>query len=91
MPSVDARYDLRQAESALVQSRTLIHSFTLTTVEAVTKKGDKSTVSAKQAATKFFSELKFRKAGLWVMWVFIAIFVLGMSLKIRDLNRERKS
>lgn len=89
MPSVDAEYYLQQAESDLIKSRTVIHSFALATVEAVIGGGVEKTDKARTQAEKFLSELTFRKAGLWVTWVFIALFLVGIYLKIRDLDRAR--
>ncbi len=89
MPSVDAEFYLQQAESDLIKSRTIIHAFALATVEAVIGDGIANADKARAQAEKFLSELTFRKAGLWVTWVFIALFLVGIYLKIRDLDRAR--
>mgnify|MGYP005831352717 CR=1 FL=1 len=89
MPSVDAEYLLQQAESNLIKSRTIIHSFTLTNVEAVIGEGIANTDKARSQAEKFLDELTFRKAGLWATWLFIALFLIGIYFKVRDLDRAR--
>ena len=90
MPSVDARYDLSQAESLLVQIRTLIHSFSLSVVDSRLTEADAKARSARDAARKFFDEIVKRKAGLWITWLFIVLFSIGILIKIQELRKKDK-
>ncbi len=90
MPSVDARYQLSQAKSLLVKSRTVIHSFTLSKSEEPIVEATDKARSAQQAARQFFEELGHRKAGLWVTWIFIILFSIGIILKIRELRNKQR-
>ena len=88
MLSVELRYDISQVESDLVQSRTLIHAFSLATLENSLKEGSATIRAVQDTARNFFEELSYRKIGLWITWFFIALFVLALIIKIRDLNEE---
>jgi len=91
MPSVDARYELSQAKSLLVKSRTVVHTFTLSRMEEPIVKATDKARSAQQAAREFFDELGYRKAGLWATWIFIILFSIGIVLKIRGLKNNSRN
>ncbi len=85
----EAQFELNQATSALVSARATIHSFS---VEAVTKEvegGLEITASAYARGQEALKDLQFRRMGLAVSVSIIVLFIVGLVLKIRQLERRR--
>jgi predicted CXXCH cytochrome family protein len=82
-------FELNGATDALVKARAAIHAFT---VEAVKKEVEPGlTISAKAYArgVRALEELRFRRVGLAVSALIIAVLVVALLLKIRHIDRKR--
>jgi hypothetical protein len=84
-----AQFQLNNAMDALVKGRTAIHSFS---VEAVTKEvevGLRVSNKAYARGVEALHELQFRRKGLAVSVGIILILIVGLVIKIRQLERKR--
>ncbi|HET8578883.1 MAG TPA: cytochrome c3 family protein, partial [Methylomirabilota bacterium] len=83
-----AQFDLNAAQDALVKARAAIHAFTVDAVKKETATG--FTVSAKAYArgVRALDELQFRRKGLAVSAVIILALIVGLVLKIRQVDRR---
>lgn len=84
----EAQFDLNRAKTALVKARTAIHSFHLEPVEKEIKQGISISEKAYGRGTAALEELRFRRFGLAVSVGIILILILGLVLKIRQLERR---
>jgi predicted CXXCH cytochrome family protein len=83
-----AQFDLNGARDALVKAQAAVHTFT---VEGVRKEAEPGlAVSAKAFArgVRALEELQFRRKGLAVSVVIILAVIVGLILKIRQLERR---
>jgi predicted CXXCH cytochrome family protein len=83
-----AQFDLNGARDALVKAQAAVHTFT---VEGVRKEAEPGlAVSAKVYArgVRALEELQFRRKGLAVSVVIILAVIVGLVLKIRQLERR---
>lgn len=87
--SVDeAKFDLSQARNTLTQARAYIHSFSDKEVESIVEKGEKSTRRAYGGGQEAIEAFQFRRKGFWISLVIMLVLVLGLILKIRDLEKK---
>jgi predicted CXXCH cytochrome family protein len=86
----DAELALIDAHQALVQARNLVHAFAVDPVDAKVKEGLEITKRAQEMGVTALSELEFRRKGLLVSLVFILVMVIGLYLKIRQIERPRE-
>ncbi|MBI4589001.1 MAG: hypothetical protein HY725_09195 [Candidatus Rokubacteria bacterium] len=83
-----AQFDLNGAKDALVKARAAVHAFT---VQAVKKEGEPGfAIGAKAYArgVRALDELQFRRKGLAVSLVIILALIVGLVLRIRQLDRR---
>jgi hypothetical protein len=83
-----AQFDLSGAKDALVKAQAAIHAFRVDDVRRETEAG--LTIGAKAYARglRALDELKFRRQGLAVSVIIIAVLIAGLVLKIRQLERR---
>jgi len=86
-----SQFDLREAENQLINARVLIHSFAPGQVEAAVKPGLEIARKANQAGLVALSDFQFRRKGLAVSLLFIAIAVAAIFLKLRQIERRQTS
>jgi predicted CXXCH cytochrome family protein len=84
----EARFRLRDANSALIEARNLIHGLSLPDIEARLDDGDKTLSAVRVMGEAALREARFRKTGLVVATFFLLLLALALYLKIRGL-RER--
>jgi predicted CXXCH cytochrome family protein len=84
----EAKFQLNDADDALVKSRTMIHSFSLEQISEITEDGNKLTEQAIQAGYLALDELQFRRKGLAVSIVVILVLALGLYLKIKEIDKK---
>ena len=89
MNDVDIGFLLQDAKQALIQSRTLIHTFDTTKVGDKTKEGVDITNKAMAMAQAQIDEYYTRRNGFAAATVVFLIIVVTLYLKIKD--REKKS
>jgi predicted CXXCH cytochrome family protein len=85
------QFDLREAASKLVDARVVIHSFAPAQVDAAVKPGLEVAAKAHQSGLLALADFQFRRKGLAVSLLFIAIAVAAIFLKLRQIERRQAS
>jgi len=87
----EPKFKLTEANTALIFSRNLIHSFSLVEIEEKIKEGEKVADEVIQAGEAALREAKFRKTGLIIATIFIFLLSLALYLKIRQITKKSSS
>ena len=82
-------FELNGARTALVKARASIHGFRLDGVRAETKPGLEVAQKAYARGEKALEELQFRRKGLAVSVIIILALIVGLVLKIRQMESKR--
>jgi predicted CXXCH cytochrome family protein len=83
-----AELDLIDAHQSLVQARNMVHAFALAPVEEKVNEGLAITKKAHEMGEAAVRELGFRRKGLAVSLFFVLVLVLGLYLKIRQIEGD---
>jgi hypothetical protein len=83
-----ALFELEGAVNAEVAARAAVHSFSLDSVVAEVTDGLSITGTAHAAGEEALDELDFRRTGLAISVAIIVALILGLLLKIRQLERR---
>ena len=75
--------------TAAIESRALIHTFDPERLLARTEEGRAVAAQAAQAGHDALAELQFRRRGLAVSLVLVGFVLVGLWLKIREVDRKR--
>ena len=86
----DARYDLKGAHQALVESRVAIHSFRLADLREVAQPGIVIVSAARRTANDAIKEYYFRRKGLAVSTLIVTLMAILLYLKIREIDKEAR-
>jgi hypothetical protein len=81
-------FELNGAKTALVKARASIHGFNLDSVKAEVQPGVEITQKAHSRGIKALDELQFRRKGLAVSVLIILALIVGLVLKIRQMERK---
>lgn len=81
-----ARFDLNGARDNLTNARVLMHGFSVDSLDKAIQPGMKIAGEAQQAGKNALGELLFRRKGLAVSLVVIALAIVGVYLKIRQIE-----
>jgi len=81
-----ARLDLTQANDALTKARVTIHSFDPARVSSDVKPGLETAAKDYDAGKKALAERNYRRVGLGFALVAIALVLVGLRLKIRQIE-----
>lgn len=83
-------FELNEAKTALIKARAAIHSFDQATVEKEIEPGLKVSERAYVRGVKALDELQFRRKGLAISALIILALVIGLVLKIRQMEKKTK-
>jgi predicted CXXCH cytochrome family protein len=83
----DAELALIDAHQAIVETRNLVHTFAVAPVEEKVNAGLEIARAAEAMGVAALEELQFRRKGLGVSLFFILLVVVGLHLKIRQLEK----
>jgi Cytochrome c3 len=83
-----ALFELNGAKTALVKARASIHGFNLNGVNAEVKPGLEISDKARARGVRALDELQFRRKGLAVSALIILALVVGLIMKIRQMERK---
>lgn len=86
----DARYELKDAHQALVQSRVAIHSFRVADLAAVARPGIAIIASARTVGEAAIHEYHFRRRGLAISTLIVTVLAVLLYLKLRQIERGQK-
>ena len=87
MSVTDQRFALKDVHASLIESRTLVHSFSLEKIKPELDKGIKLAVAVYQQGLGILREYAFRRTGLGVATILITFVALLIWLKIRRIER----
>jgi len=85
----EARVVQASAQEQLIKARVEVHTFTPTRVEDTVTTGNKLATQAYKAGEEALAELAFRRKGLALSLIIIALVVLGLWLLIRELEARK--
>ena len=83
-----ALFELNGAKTALVKARAAIHGFNLDGVNAEVKPGLEISDKARARGVRALDELQFRRKGLAVSVLILLALIVGLVLKIRQMERK---
>jgi predicted CXXCH cytochrome family protein len=83
-----ARFELNGAMDALVKARAAVHAFQVEAVKAEAEGGLGVVAKAAARGQRALEELRFRRRGLAVSAVIIVALIVGLVLKIRQLEQR---
>lgn len=81
-----ARVELASAHESLIKAQVMVHSFDPAEVKKLAESGVEVAEQANQAGLLALRERDFRRKGLGVSLVFIVLAIIGLSLKIRQIE-----
>jgi hypothetical protein len=90
MDVADARYELKDANQALVMSRVAIHSFKVSELAEVARPGIAIIASARKVGEDAVREYYFRRKGLVASTLIVTLLAILLFLKIRQIEKEAK-
>ena len=85
----EAKYKLREAHQARLQSRTMVHAFNEPRFREVATKGLVVSAAVNQEATEALDEYVFRRVGLGLATLVITILAIALYIYIRRLERRQ--
>jgi len=88
MNDVEIGFQLQDAKQALIQSRTLIHTFDSTKVGAKVKEGIDISNKASLLAQKEIDEYYTRRNGFAIATLAFLVFIIALYFKIKDKEKK---
>jgi hypothetical protein len=85
-----ALFELNEVKTTLIKARATIHGFDQTLLDKEIDPALKVSEKAYERGVKAMSELQFRRKGLAVSAVIILALVIGLILKIRQMESRPK-
>jgi hypothetical protein len=83
-------FELNEAKTALIKARAAIHGFDQAILDKEVEPGLKSSEKAYARGLKALDELQYRRRGLAISALIILALVVGLILKIRQMERKPK-
>jgi hypothetical protein len=87
----EAKFKLRDAHQARLQSRTMVHSFNEEKFRAVVQKGLAVTAAVSEQGKQAIDEFYFRRYGLGFATIIITILASSLYLLIRRIERKQRN
>jgi nitrate/TMAO reductase-like tetraheme cytochrome c subunit len=84
-------FELSEAKTALIKARAAIHGFDQALLDKEVEPGLKVTERAHARGVKALDELQFRRKGLAISALIIFALVIGLIIKIRQMEKQPKS
>lgn len=86
MMTVDAEFQFKEVQQAIIQTRTSVHSFNLDSLRAKALLGMEIADSVQITAADLLAQYTFRRTGLIWSSLFISLLAFGLYLRIRRLD-----
>lgn len=83
----DERFTLKEANQAIIQAATAVHTFNADSVQAVTDVGMTKAAAAYKAGVSKIGDYYFRRKGLGIATLIITLLAIGLYLKIRSTEK----
>jgi predicted CXXCH cytochrome family protein len=87
----EALFELQGAQTALVRARAAVHTFNVLAVEEEVAAGLEIATRVHTHGEELLDEVQFRRLGLMVSVIIIALLIAGLVLKIRELDQTGSS
>jgi predicted CXXCH cytochrome family protein len=87
----EAQFELGRANNAAVQARASMHAFSVEAVREDVEEGLGITLEAHQRGQDALAELQFRRTGLAISVTIIVVLIVGLVLRIRQLEHKRQT
>jgi predicted CXXCH cytochrome family protein len=84
-----ARFELRGASDALLKARAAIHLVDPATIQSLTEEGNKIAATTRAKGVKALEDLAFRHRGLWISVGILVLVIVGLVLKIREMDQRQ--
>jgi hypothetical protein len=84
------KIELSSAHEALIKARVDVHTFRDAEVEKITKPGLEIAAHADQAGVAALAELNVRRKGLGISLITILVAIVGLYLKIRQIESRQQ-
>jgi predicted CXXCH cytochrome family protein len=84
-----AKFELRGATDLLLKARVAMHLVDPAAIRTLTGEGDKIAAETHAKGVKALKDLAFRHRGLWVSVGIILLVLVGLVLKIREIDRRQ--
>jgi len=84
-----ARFELRGATDALLKARVAIHLVDPAAIQKLTDEGDTIALATHAKGVRALVDLAYRHRGLWVSVGIILVTIVGLVLKIREIERQQ--
>ena len=80
-----------ELDEALVQTRSKVHTFDASSFSAAAAPGTEALAKARAVVAESKGEYRFRTKGLLAAIGFMSLIAIGIALKLRDIEKRRKS
>ncbi len=84
-----AKFELRGATDALLKTRATVHQFDPAPIKKLSDEGVQIANKMYDKGVKALEDLKFRHRGLWISVGIILVAIVGLVLKIREIDRRQ--
>lgn len=84
----EARFQLNEANDYLIKARTAVHALSPPLLENQTGAGIKLTDVVLEAGLAALAEVQYRRTGLAISTIFIALLAFGIYLKIKEVDKH---
>lgn len=83
-----AKFELRGATDALLKTRATVHQFDPAPIKTLSDEGVQIANKMYEKGVKAMEDLKFRHRGLWISVGIILVAIVGLVLKIKEIDRR---
>jgi hypothetical protein len=83
-------FELNEAKTSLIKARAVVHGFDQALLDKEIDAGLKVSAKARERGVKAMDELQFRRKGLAISALIIVALIVGLILKIRQMERRSK-
>lgn len=80
-------YRLQEVNTVLVSAKNLVHGLALDEIRTKLGEGDQTLAGVEKAGAGALDEAKFRRKGLIIATIFLALFGIALFLKIRSMRK----
>jgi predicted CXXCH cytochrome family protein len=80
-------YHLQEVNTVLVSAKNLVHGLALDEIRKKLAEGDQTLADVEKASAAALDEAKFRRKGLIIATIFLALFGIALFLKIRSMHK----
>jgi hypothetical protein len=86
----DIEFDLLNVRTTLVSAENLTHGMDRVEIAKTVNEGETALAGVHDAAAGALKEARFRRQGLAVTTVILALFAAALAFKLRDMARARR-